>query len=411
SQIAVSKPAQRPTRFLGRQPILDRDEKLFGYELLFRDGMANYFAATDVENACLSTLDSSLLMGLDLLCGGAYASVNCTRDVLLSDYVTLLPPQGTIVEVLETVTPDDPVVAACRRLKQAGYLLALDDFTPADVREPLTPLADIIKVDVLATPRHQWRSMVDRYAAGNIRMLAEKVETRPDFDLARDLGFSYFQGYFFQKPVVLATTEVPSLHANYIRMLRLVHATEIDWRELEGLIKREASVCYRLLRYLNSPVFGFVREIRSVRHALSMLGEREIRKWISLVAVLAIGKSSPSELVHSALTRAHFCELLSDLLYRGAHDCFLLGLFSLMDAILGMPMPQVLERVPVEGEIKAALLGRPSRLQALYGLVLAQESGDWERCSGLAAKLQVHESKVARAYLESVRWARQVMAI
>jgi EAL and modified HD-GYP domain-containing signal transduction protein len=225
------------------------------------------------------------------------------------------------------------------------------------------------------------------------------------------MGFLYFQGYFFQKPVVLSTTEVPPAQLNYLRMLEMAHRPELDWVELEKVIKQEASICYRLLRYLNSAAFSFVREIRSVRHAMSMLGEREIRKWISLVATIGAGRDRPGELVQSALIRARFCELLSQQIGGKNADDFLLGLLSLMDAILGMTMADLLKRVPIEYEIKAALLGMPSRLLPLYKLVLAQESADWERCHQLAAQLHLAENDVAQAYLHALKWARDVAPV
>jgi c-di-GMP-related signal transduction protein len=394
--------------FLARQPIFDRDEKLFGYELLFREGLENHFQGGDAERACRTTLDNSLLMGLDHLCARSYTFVNCTREVLLNGQATLLPPRSTVIEVLETVPPERDVYTACLQLKEAGYLIALDDFVPDDPREPLADLADIIKLDLIAAPRDSWRRMVERYSKSGIRMLAEKVETRGEFLATREMGFLYFQGYFFQKPVVLSSSVVPPAQVNYLRMLEVANRPDLDWVELEKLIKQEASICYRLLRYLNSAAFAFVREIRSVRHALSMLGEREIRKWISLVATIGAGQNRPGELVQAALIRAHFCELLSPRISGKYSDDFLLGLLSLMDAILGVTMENLLRRVPVDRDIKAALLGMPSRLLPLYKLMLAQESADWERCNELAAQLHLSETEVAYAYVRAVKWARDI---
>ncbi len=397
------------TRFVARQPIFTRDERVFGYELLFREGLKACFSASDMEAACRSTLDSSLLMGLDVLCGGSYAFINCTREALLEGHATVLPPRSTVVEVLETVRPDAKVEEACRSLKNSGYLIALDDFVPDDPRSSLVPIADFIKLDVILTPRNQWRAMAARYGP-RVRMLAEKVENREDFLATRNMGFVYFQGYFFERPAVLSTTEIPPSQLNYVRMLHAVHQPAIDFGKLEALIKQEASLCYRLLRYLNSAVFGFAREIRSVRHALSMLGEGEIRRWISLAATVGAGQQRPAELLQTALVRAHFCELVSGQLQRGETDYFLLGLLSLLDAILGVPMDTLLQRVPVDREIKAALLGMPSRLRPLYDLMLAQENGDWGKCAEIADRFHIPEQEIAEAYLKSIRWAREVVA-
>jgi c-di-GMP-related signal transduction protein len=398
----------RPTRFVARQPILTRDEVVFGYELLFRDGVEDYFRSTDPEAASRSTLDSSMLMGLDVLCAGRRAFVNCTREVLLKDYVTLLPPQQTVVEVLETVEPDALVMSACQRLKEAGYMIALDDFAVNDPREKLTDLADIIKVDLRRTLPQQRAAMIKRYGPWRCRLLAEKVETREEFVAAKEVGFVYFQGYFFRRPEIVATHEIPANRVNYIRMLQAVSKPELDTREIENVIKTEASLCYRLLRYLNSAVFGFSTEIHSIRHALSLLGEREVRRWVRLVATLGAAQQKSTELVTTALVRARFCELLSPKIQHGDSDLFLLGLLSLIDVILEIPMATVLENVPVDQETKAVLLGGASRLRPLYQLMLAQESGEWQNVGELARSLHLSESEVAETYFNAMQWARQV---
>jgi EAL and modified HD-GYP domain-containing signal transduction protein len=241
-------------------------------------------------------------------------------------------------------------------------------------------------------------------------MLAEKVETREEFLATRKAGFVYFQGYFFRRPEVMQAREIPANRVNYVRMLQAVSRPELDVREIENVLKSEASLCYRLLRYMNSAMFTFSSEIHSVRHALSILGEREVRRWIRLVATLGAGQHRSSELVLSALTRARFCEQLSPKINHGDSDLFLMGLLSLMDAILETPMPRILENVPLDRETTAVLLGDASRLSPVYQLMLAQESGEWEKVSKTAHELHLSESEVAECYWQAVQWARQVSA-
>jgi EAL and modified HD-GYP domain-containing signal transduction protein len=406
-----AKPAPKPgTQFVARQPILTRDEKVFGYELLFRDGVEDFFQSPDPDAASRSTLNTSMLLGLDVLCDGHRAFINCTREILLKDYITLLPSEQTVVEVLETVPADDLVVAACRRLKEAGYVIALDDFAMNDPREVLTDLADIIKVDLRSTSAEDAAAMVKRYGPWRCRMLAEKVETREEFIAAKKAGFLYFQGYFFRKPEILTAHEIPANQLNYLRMLKAVSQRELDVREIENLVKSEAALCYRLLRYLNSAAFGFAAEIRSVKHALAILGEREVRRWIRLVATLGAGQGKTTDLVLAALVRARFCELLSPIIPHGDSDLFLLGLLSLMDTMLEIPMRQVLENVPIDQESKGTLLGEANRLWPFYQLMLAQEAGEWNGVSELTAQLHLSESEVASFYLQAMEWAQQVTA-
>jgi c-di-GMP-related signal transduction protein len=237
------KTAPKPgTQFVARQPILTTDEKVFGYELLFRDGIEDFFQSSDPDAASRSTLNTSMLIGLDVLCDGHRAFVNCTRETLLKDYMTLLPSEQAVVEVLETVPADDLVVAACRRLKEAGYVIALDDFAMDDPREALTDLADIIKVALRATSAADAAAMVKRYGPWRCRMLAEKVETREEFVTAKKAGFLYFQGYFFRRPEVLTSHEIPANQLNYLRMLTAVSQPELDVREIENLVKSEAAL-------------------------------------------------------------------------------------------------------------------------------------------------------------------------
>ena len=261
-------------RYVARQPIFDREEKVFGYELLFRDSLENCFVG-DADEASRATLDRSLVIGLDVLCDGRRAFVNCTRDTLIKGLVGLLPSTTTVVEILETVTADPDVMAACHSLKEQGYIIALDDYVADDQREPLAEMADIIKVDWLLTTQPERERLMKQFGPWRCRMLAEKVETQSQFEQARDQGFVYFQGYFFRRPEMMGTHDMPANRLNYIRMLQEVSRPELDVPGLEKLVKEEASVCYRLLRYLNSAAFGFKKEIHSVRHALSILGERD----------------------------------------------------------------------------------------------------------------------------------------
>jgi EAL and modified HD-GYP domain-containing signal transduction protein len=241
-------------------------------------------------------------------------------------------------------------------------------------------------------------------------MLAEKVETREEFVAAKKAGFLYFQGYFFRRPEIISTHEIPANQLTYVRMLAAVSQRELDVRAVENLVKGEASLCYRLLRYLNSAAFGFASEIHSVRHALSILGEREVRRWIRLVATLGAGQGKATDLVLGALVRARFCELLSPKIQGGDSDLFLMGMLSLMDAILEIPLHQVLDNVPIDMECKAALLGNASSLRPFYQLMLAQESGEWQAVSQLSSQLHLNETEVADVYWAAMQWAQQVSA-
>jgi c-di-GMP-related signal transduction protein len=225
-------------RFVGRQPIFDRSQNVLGYELLFRNGIENYFNA-DPDSAARSTLDSSLLFGINTLCDNRRAFVNCTREVLFKDLITLLPPSQVVAEILETVEPEDRLIAGCKRLKAFGYLVALDDFAPNDPRIPLVEFADIIKVDLLATRPEERASMMRRFGSAKCKMLAEKLETPHEFYQAGEMGFAYFQGYFFCRPEIVMGREVPASRIHYVRLLEMVSRHEIDMRSSRSCSNRK----------------------------------------------------------------------------------------------------------------------------------------------------------------------------
>jgi c-di-GMP-related signal transduction protein len=385
-------------RYVARQPIFDREERVFGYELLFRDGLENAFSGNRDE-ASRATLDRSLLVGLDVLCDGRRAFVNCTRDTLIKGLVTLLPSTSTVVEVLESVPADPDVVAACRSLKEAGYMLALDDYVANDPREARADIADIIKVEMQLTTEEQQQALINRFGPRRCRMLAEKIETRAEFVRARDQGL-YFQGYFFRRPEMMKTRDMPAHQMNYLRMLQEVSRPDLDLVEVEKLVKAEASVCYRLLRYLNSAIFGFQSEIHSVRHALSILGERDRAEVGATGGGSGAGQNKTSDLVLSALVRGRFGELLAPRVQHGEWDLFLLGLLSLIDAMLEMPMEEVLERIPLD-HATAVLLGQSSVLGPVFRLVLAHEGGDWTAAAQLSASMRLNSEEAAGDYWRS----------
>jgi c-di-GMP-related signal transduction protein len=387
-------------------PFLTGKRKSSVMNCCFETGWKMRFMATD--EASRATLDRTWLMGLDVLCDGRRAFVNCTRDTLIKGLVTLLPSTTTVVEILETVPGDPDVVAACQSLREAGYMIALDDYVADDPREGLTSLADVIKVDMQLTTEEQRIAMIRRLGGRHCRMLAEKIETHAEFVRARDQGFVYFQGYFFRRPEMMNTHDMPANQMNYLRMLQEVSRPELEIKALEQLVKAEASVCYRLLRYLNSAMFGFQSEIHSVRHALSILGERDVRRWVRLVAAVGAGQEKTSDLVLSALVRGRFGELLSPRVAHGESDLFLLGLLSLIDAMLEIPMEDVLEKIPLDHETKAVLLGQPSVLRPVYQLMLAHESGEWEAAAELSGRLHLDSEDVAGLYWQAQEWAREV---
>jgi c-di-GMP-related signal transduction protein len=394
-------------KYLARQPILNRARELFAYELLFRDGLQNSCDGLDLELASTSVLDTSFLIGFEKITAGHRMFINCPRDFLLRDYISLFPPNSAVVEILETIKPDQEVIDACKRLKQAGYTIALDDFVDSPDQAPLVALADIIKVDFRLTDRKEQHAIVSRHAGKKIRMLAEKVETQEEYAAGMEMGYSLFQGYFFCRPEMLQHRTLPSFKLAYLELLRAATAPQFDIQELALKIKHEASLTFRLLRYLNSAAFGLRSEIRSVPHALSLLGERELRKWIAVVSVGVLADGKPDELMIVPLVRGRFCEMLAPLAGMPGHanDLFLMGLLSVMDAILDQPLESILADLPVRQEIKDALQSRTGLYWQLLELAIAHERADWEKVSALVSETGMKEEQVSAMYVSAVDWS------
>jgi EAL and modified HD-GYP domain-containing signal transduction protein len=409
-----ANPADTPDtsflRYVARQPILDCEEKVIGYELLFRDGIQDCFASPDPESASRSTLNTSMLMGIDTLCDGRRAFINCTRDVLIRDYITLLRPDQAVIEIVESVECDDLVIAACQRAKAESYWIALDDFAFDDPRLPLLKLADVVKIDLRATSIEKAAEMVKRHGTAQCRMLAEKVETRDEFQSAKKAGFQYFQGYFFRTPELMQAREIPANRFSYLKLLKATSKPDPEPKEIEDVLKSEPSVCYRLLRYLNSPVFGLAHEIRSVGHAIALLGLRQTCKWIRLASTLVIGQNKPTDLVLTTLVRARMCELLGEKVDSHGADLFLMGLLSLMDSLLEVPMGIVLQGLSLSRETKDTLLGTETAATPIYQLMLAHERGQWQKVSEISGQLGISESFSAECQWKALQWAREMSA-
>ncbi len=413
---AQASAVQKPIPCIARQPILTADEEVVGYELFFREGHdeRRFTSDSDGESATAATIDTLNLVGLGVLCDGGMAFINCTQQGLLADRFALLPPGDVVIEIQETVPADEEVVKACEHLKLRGFSLALDNFVPRDSRTALIPYADYIKIDITRVPPMQCSSLVAEYASDTCLMLAHKVETRKHFVMAGKSGFTRFQGYFFRQPENLQVRQIPANQATYLRLLSAVSKSEIDLVEVEELIKHEPALCYRLLRYLNSPLLGLSSPVLSVRNALNLLGEKEAVKWIRMATTASMGQAKTSDLVLASLVRARFCELIAPRVEHGSADLFLLGMLSLIDAILAVPMGMVIEQLCLDPAIKEQLLAAKTKkktpLSLIYELMVAREVGDWGVVTSLGKELNLSLSFVAATSNAAMKWAHEITA-
>jgi EAL and modified HD-GYP domain-containing signal transduction protein len=395
--------------FIARQPIFDAHRIVQAYELLFRSGLENAYSGADPDRASAKVITgSAFLPRLDAVSGGKRVFVNVTRDVLVQGFSALLPPATTTIEILETIRPDPEVIDACRRLKMMGFRLALDDFRPDPAWRALLDLADIVKVDVLASNAAERASLARSLRPRGITLLAEKVETREIFRETAGLGYSLFQGYFFARPVIVSGRDIPASRRSHLEILREIHRPDLDYGAICSVVEREVALSYKLLRYVNSAIFGWRGAISSIRHALLLMGITEIRRWASVIALAGMASDEPGELIATALLRGRFCELLASgtELAQRESDLFLVGLFSVIDAILGCPLGEILENIPIAADAKGALLGEPGPMNDLLQLVISYTMGDWTQVEERAERLHIDQAILPDAYAWAIEWAQ-----
>jgi c-di-GMP-related signal transduction protein len=400
--------------FVARQPIFQRDLQVYGYELLYRGNMENSFDGTPDDIATARVIANAFLaIGAEKMLNGKPAFLNFNSSLLTLEYAALVPMQSAIVEILERVEPTEEVLNCCRELKSKGYRLALDDSIDVASIEPWLDLVDIVKVDFLKSDERTRDKILARCKKRNIHVLAEKLETKQDFEQAAALGYEYYQGYFFARPTIVRGRAIPDAKLMLLQLLREVSQPEVDFDRVEKHMQRNVSLVYKLLRYVNSAAFGWRSKINSVRHAMGLLGESELRKWLCLLLVGALGQDTVPEVVVHSLVRARFAELVApmiDLESRKA-SAFLLGLLSNLDSLLNCTMTEAISELNLDDELANALLGRSSDhdiFSELRDLMEAYEATDSARISGIAHEFHLSATDLTKAYVQAVEWADSV---
>jgi c-di-GMP-related signal transduction protein len=400
---------------VARQPIFDIRKKISGYELLFRDQTARYNPDVDGDVATSTVLANSYFsIGMDSLIGNKKSFINFTQSLLLQKYPLLLPKESTVIEILENVQPTPKLVNACREMAQAGYTFALDDFTYTPELQPLIELAHIIKFDFRLSSIETIQGYLQKIQRrDNLILLAEKIETHGEFNQALEMGFDLFQGFFFCKPELVTGKEIPGNQLALLQIMAAVNRPEFNIQEIETLIAPDVSLAYKLLRYINSAFFAKAQKISSIQQALVYMGEAEIRRFVSLVAMSNLAKGKPGELIRTACIRGKFCELLGNIITQQIQpsELFTLGMFSLLDAILDQPMLKVMKELPLSDDIKTALIERKGRLIGYLLLVETYEKGQWEQMRKVTQVMNIPEENLPDIYLEACKWSNTFMKI
>jgi EAL and modified HD-GYP domain-containing signal transduction protein len=407
----VSDPSrQSQSLHVARQPILDERGRVFGYELLYRHAPGDTTCTADGDLASARVLTGAVLdIGLETLTCGRQAFLNVTRPLLLGQIDTLLPPDGVVLELLESVEIDQEVIDVCRDLQSRGYRLALDDFVPGSDAETLLPHVAFVKVDVLTTPPDAVRTLAARLTDAGVRLLAEKVESRDVFECTRSAGYSLFQGFYFCRPVIQSGAALPSQQLAYLRLLAALSKPDLKTAEVERLVKQDVSLSLRVLRSVNSAAYAIRTEIRSIGQALLLLGIDPIRKWTTVWCLAGLSAGATPELATLALLRARACELVgNDMSSDESSELFLVGLFSLLDVMVSRGMAEAIEGLPLSAAASAALQGETNALRSVLDAVMAYERGEWEQSASLAASCGLKPSALPDAYTGALRWAQDV---
>ena len=394
---------------LTRQPIFDAEDQVTGFELLCRETDAA--AAEPAVDATVHRVlvDALLGVGFDRLTEGRPAFISVTRELLLGDAIRLLDPLTVVLQVHESVAPDPDVIGACESLAGLGYRFALDHYQGNEAREPLLRLAHIVKIDVLRHDADALAALAATLRPRGVQLLAEKVESRPVHQACRDLGFELFQGYLFSRPEAVVKQDLHVEHLRTLELMNLVNDMATQDAKIEEVLRTDVALSYKLLRIVNSSAVGG-SGVRSIGHAIRMLGRQMIYRWLSLLLVPGANASGvEAEIVSATLLRARLCELLGDAGRRplAGGTLFLIGLLSSLETFYRMDLEEIVGQLDLAPEVSSALLGRRGPFGAALALVAAYEEGQWDQVGESCEELGIDDGDLTNLYLDALTWAHE----
>ena len=398
--------------YVARQPIMDGSSRVFGYELFYRGRSDATSFDDDGDQATARLLtDAILSLGFDTLTNGKPAFVNFTRQWLLREAALLLPAGSLVIEIGHDTPADEKIIAACTRLRDQGYALALDNFVEGSDAEALLPFASFVKVNVTAISSEEIAA-VARGLRPQQRLIASRVETAEAHEAAKT-ACHLFQGYHYCAPCTRQTAALSGRELVYLNLIAALNQPDVSVAAVEEIIKRDVSLSYRTLRSVNSAAFGCGREITSIRQALVLLGLEQIRRWATVWALAGSGTASAPEAMSLALLRARSCEVIGTKLAgpEAGARMFLTGLCSLLDVILGRPLESILAEVNFPSEVKNALLGQPTPGRHVLDAVIAYERADWDLAAKNAKDIGLPEDVLIRGYCEALPWIHQLSSV
>ncbi|VAW62939.1 Predicted signal transduction protein [hydrothermal vent metagenome] len=391
--------------FIARQPIYDRNKSVMGYELLYRNNRINKATISDPDKAsCDTILNSFMHIGIDNIVGSALAFINLPREFIVNESLTPMFRAQSVLEVLEDVKPDQNTVEGLKQLKKEGYRIALDDFVFDTSLIPFVELADYIKIDVMALNKGEVKEQLKALKPYGVKLIAEKIETYELYRFCYDCEFDYFQGYFFCYPQMLEQKSLPSNKMVVLNMINRLQDPEISSQQLENILVQDITLSYKLLRYINSAAFSLRHEVDSIKDAIIILGINNLKNWISLILMSKVIESKPTELIVIGMIRGKMCELLAEIYHPEVkHQMFIIGLFSVLDALMDQPLIDLLDSVILSIPIKLALLDKSGVQGDIYKDVLQYEKSNWDEL----IHSNIDAPQYIQSYLTAVYWADQ----
>jgi EAL and modified HD-GYP domain-containing signal transduction protein len=395
--------------YTARQAILNRKEHVVAYELLYRGGPENFFPQIDPHKATSKLImRTHLSQGLGLITDNKPALINFPEESILNGFPLILPAKQVMIEILETVPPSDEVYQACKVLYHKGYHLALDDFVYKPEWNRFFNLMKLIKFDIQAISLNELSPLIMKLKRRkNLKILAEKVETQEEFKQAKKLGFHFFQGYYFCRPEMLESKEIDSTQPILISLIQECLKTSLNISCITSYFERDVALSFKLFKFINSGILPISQKVTSIKSALIYLGEAQTRKLILLLSTGLIANNKPKELTRLVIVRARFCELIAEVtIPEHTEASFLVGLFSLLDAMLDSPLDKIVNGLSLPAEVVAALTSdRPSQLKFILRTVCYYEKGSWYNTKRNAEMINIDYEKLSDYYQNSLVWA------
>ncbi|AEF05377.1 EAL and HDOD domain-containing protein [Alteromonas naphthalenivorans] len=395
--------------FIARQPILDKTKDVFAYELLFRDGKAGAYPEHSPEKSQYIS-EHFHPLGLDDISGEKTSFINFSSETIISRFPTTLNPESVVVELADNPFAQTGLLEACQHIKRLGFRIAIDDPMMLSAKHEILPLVDIVKVDLSQIRFENIEKNIPRYLDANVELIAEQVDTQDQFATSMDLGFDFFQGYFFAQPEARILRQLPASKMNIVDLIGECSNDNFDIDKVSQIVERDAALSYLLLKFINNPLINKRHKITSLKHALNYMGEVEVKKFIALLSLTNLGDDKPLEIIHMSLVRAKFFDLLSAKRGLKANPPigFLVGLFSLLDALLDQSIDDVLKQLPLSEEINDAILGKTAEFNSYMGLVRAFEGALWMNVIKQAKVLDIDQKQLHILYNQAIVWGNGV---